>query len=272
MVSRQRWGVFFGWPGACSLIFAAALVVGSRPLQAGTVIVQPIQVCDSTGAHCGDPSEQLYSTITNAIWAQAGITVDFLTWETVDILNTVSTVGDGSFGIETSDNLNDLFTPAENNLLLKTPPTYAGNQVISMWFVGAIDFCGSAGSAYGCGEVGGNEIAIANNVFTYNSGAGRMDTIAHEMGHNLGLSHCSDPGGLCNTPNYDSLMDGGGDRVIPTSISDISPAGSDDNLSTAERAIADSSPLDRDQVPEPGTVLLTGIGILGFVIRRRRAA
>jgi hypothetical protein len=264
MISWRRWGVSGVLPGASSLMFAAALCLGSQPLQAGTIIVQPIQVCDYSGNNCGDPSQQLYAAATNKIWAQAGISIDFLTWETAD------TLADGApLDVNSGAILNDLFNPGLNSSLFSSYPAYAGNLVISMWFVGAINYCGTNGSAYGCSEEPGHEVVIANNVFD----AGRLDTIAHEIGHNLGLSHCEDVPAQCGAASPYWLMDAGGDRDAPTSIDQITPTGQLDQLSSTEIGIAQDSPLD---VPEPGTVLLTGIGILGLMggraARRRSRA
>jgi hypothetical protein len=43
-------------------------------------MVRPIDVCDSSTLVCGDPTEQLFSQAIEDIWAQAGITIDFLSW------------------------------------------------------------------------------------------------------------------------------------------------------------------------------------------------
>ncbi len=260
MISRRRWAS----RGASWLIFAAALALGSQPLQAGTIYVQPIQVCDSGGNNCGDAPTTLFEQATEKIWTQAGISIDFLTTEIAD------TTGTGALDVNSNTILTELFGyglyPAGTDPLFNSYPSYAGNLVVSMWFVPAIDYCGTSGEAYGCGEQPGNEIAIANNVFTGN----RLDTMGHEIGHNLGLSHCEDAPAQCNsiTANY-WLMDAGGDRDAPSSLGDITPDGQQlDRLSLTEIGIAQDSPLD--QAPEPGTILLTGIGILGLAFAGRR--
>jgi hypothetical protein len=276
MSSRRRWGVFRGSLGVSSSIFAAALCLGLQPLHAGTVIVQPIRVCDVNGptylggANCGDALTTLYEQATEQVWAQAGISIDFLTTEIADTDVT------GALDVNTNTILDDLFDygtyePAHNDPLFSSYPTYAGNLVITLWIVPNLDDCGSeAVGAYGCGEQPGNEIAIGNNVFT----GSRLDTIAHEMGHNLGLSHCEDVPAQCDnqssSPYY--LMDAGGDRSAPSSLSQITPAGPDDLLSSVEIGIAQESPLDRDQTPEPATAALTlfGVGIFWMRPRNRR--
>jgi hypothetical protein len=60
--------------------------------------------------------------------------------------------------------------------------------------------CGNAGR-----RVFLDEIAISNAVFAYLAAVGRMDTIAHEIGHSLGLDDCSGYGG-------NDLMAGGAIR------------------------------------------------------------
>jgi hypothetical protein len=118
----------------------------------------------------------------------------------------------------------------------------------------------------------GDDIAISNAIFSY-SAVGRMDTIAHEIGHNLGLDHC-DPG--CGGYNGSDLMASGGIRLIPQSLDDVYPTGLDyDRLTVAQIATVDASPLlFPSNVPEPGTLLLTSLGglCLWLPIRRLRSA
>lgn len=62
----------------------------------------------------------------------------------------------------------------------------------------------------GCSKTPGDEIAISNAVFTCLA-VGRMDTIAHEIGHSLGLDDCSN----CR---WNNLMDVGNIRDVPQSL------------------------------------------------------
>jgi hypothetical protein len=226
---------------ALPAVLAALAVFSPSSADAAMITVQPIRVCDNGGSACANASGQLYEAYTDKIWAQAGIDVLFLPWVVLDNSSYLS-VG--------SESLGNLFLLAN----------YA--NTISMFFVHEIASCASATAAYGCSELGGDDIAIADLIFSEN----RVDTIAHEIGHNLGLSHCNSSG--CGS---DSLEYSGG-RKIPTSLNDVAPDGKRwDKLSDAEIAKALASPLVKP-TPEPGSFALVigGVALAGVYTRRNR--
>ncbi|MBC7924671.1 MAG: PEP-CTERM sorting domain-containing protein [Bryobacteraceae bacterium] len=229
--------VFFGM----FLVLVANLTPVAR---AASINILPIRVCDDAGLMCGNDAGELFLAETNKIWAQAGLTFNYLPFTSI---NSTAFL-----------NLDD---QAEVDLFFNTAPGGAANPLtISMWFVGSIfDAFGEANA------IPGNKVVIDQLVFT----VGRLDTIAHEVGHLLGLQH-DDPG-----VETDFLMRSGDDRITPTTIDDITPDGAAlDKLTAAQIATALADPKVLTAVPEPATfaTMLCGLGVLGLVFRRRKAS
>lgn len=228
-------------------LFAASLAVS----QGASISIQPIQVCDNSGANCANASRQLFHEFTSAIWAQAGIEVNVLPWNQLN--------HSGYRDLESMTELSDLFSGA--SLITQANPL---DTVISIWFVG------NAANAYGWSALGGNRIAIGDAVFSYVNPrlagiVGRFDTIAHEIGHSLGLDHCD---GDCG----DYLMADGAIRSVSVNLGEI---GLYDRISATDVAIARQSWLvrgDAQVAPEPSTwaMGLAGVGFVIVNVRRRR--
>lgn len=221
---------------------ATAMACMAAPVQATVINIQPIKICDDAGASCANSGEELYLAATNKIWAQAGITFNYLSFTTTN-----------------SSAFLSLDNQSEVTSLFSTAPGAASNALtISMWFVG-FHF-----DAYGeVNTIGGNKIVIDQSVFN----EGRLDTIAHEVGHLLGLLH--DDAGV--ETNF--LMRSGGDRLTPTDIGDITPDGAGlDQLTAEQIATALSDPKVVNAVAEPGSVALAlmGLGALGLSRRRTK--
>ena len=207
------------------------------------LVVNPIQVRDDSGANPANPTMILFEAETDKIWDQAGIDIEFLPWKLMD-------------------------SAVSQNITATSDLLIAGNQalggtIINMWFV--IDYAG----AFGAANSAGRRVAIDDSVFAFSAGAGRRDTIAHELGHIMGLPHIAGDFPL-------NLMEEGGVRNPATAIGQITPDGDlKDQLTQAQIDIALASSY-LVIVPEPSTlVLLVGVGLsglCGYGWRRRKKA
>lgn len=230
-----------------ALTVALALPFAPRDAEALPVLrvtVQPIQVCNDAGGDCANSAMNLFLAETDKIWAPADIDIDFLSFMTV---NSSAQLNEDNFG----------------DLGLNADPS-----IVNMWFVEDLSECGGPAdptALFGCGSSAGR-VAITDLVFAFAGGIGRLDTIAHELGHVLGLGHFDFGAGAAN-----NLMTQGSDRTIPTTIDDIFPDGLDlDQLTAAQITEARSSDFAEAVLPEPGTILLLALGLLALAGHRAR--
>ncbi|MCA9287039.1 MAG: hypothetical protein KDA05_00555 [Phycisphaerales bacterium] len=208
------------------------------------VTIQPIQVRRNDGTGAANAGRLLWEGYADKIWDQAGIDVEFLSWRTLDKTAFLS--------------VDDL---AEFTALTRG----VGNQqnananVINMYFVNS-QYADPGEVVYGRAWPGANGIVISDPTFAFAGGVGRLDTLAHEIGHNLGLPHA---GGALR------LMADGNVRSIPGALGDIFPNGARmDQLIAGEITTAQASAFSI-AVPTPGSLAMLGLSGL-IAVRRRR--
>lgn len=237
-----------------SLLVGAALLAGV----AGSSWAMPItkqlnvtvfQICDNGGNNCastGPAGNSYFEAETDKIWAQAGIDINFIFGGQINNSGWLN----GTSGIDTFT-AGPLAGPGTTMYLANTlTPGLFGNAWLS----------------------GGGLAINMSAVTSFNGGIGRLDTIAHEIGHNLGL----DPDfGSAHSNDPDYLMASGGIRNIPTSTGQICPDGPCyDFLPQRHIDVARSSSLLVDftpgAVPEPGSLALVSMAMFGLVASQRR--
>ncbi len=191
--------------GVALLALAIALIstTGQAQVVDRWFTVQPIQVHDDAGLN---PAPMpIFQAETEKIFAQAGVAPIWL--PTVQL-------NDASL----------LSVPSVANIDLPGNGQHADPLTLNMWFVEDMPYAPGY-TLYGEAWNGGNGIAINGTaVQNFNGGVGRIDTVAHEIGHNFGLGHSDFGAGGAN-----NLVTAGSFRDVPGGIGHITPDG--DNLS-----------------------------------------
>jgi hypothetical protein len=213
----QRWGELFMRESIGSHLIVVLLVFSPGQALAThidrQVVVNPVQVCDDDGTNCSNPARILFEAETDKIWSQAGIDVKFLPWK---VWNHTA-----SQNIESS--VSELILPGNQAI---------GGNVINMFFVDT-----KSNGAHGTSHFSSGYTAVMTLVFNYANGAGRRDTISHEIGHILGLGH------IAGTVPLNLMEEGFGVRDPATAIGQIFPDGEQkDQLNASQIATARSSP------------------------------
>lgn len=205
---------------AISVLSLEAAVIVNDPLATtNRVFINVIQFATSSGLHAqdfGTPAQEKYvKEQTDRILNQAGIDVEFS--PTITVVNDFAYDGYPDDYSATPRPQNDL---SDIRGTFVDPPNYSDAEVINLYLVEIVPGFKalSENSANGLAYIDGNGIAmqIGSNLLGFQNGRDVIASVlAHEIGHNLGLSHTAD--------NIDNLMSPGGDtdQLTQTQINTI---------------------------------------------------
>jgi hypothetical protein len=224
-----------------AVIGAAVFVLVASGAVAAPIEVHPIVVCDDSGASCAvDPTGSAYNNLINAnvlsaVYAQTkgtdytgtsfpGVT---FTLDRPSVYNSsafLNVVADQTTGVGGSVSSN----PLDSAHLLIRGSGHAQStnpDALNVYIVNSItatqNLTTTLGPLSGWGLTSANGAVIANTA--------NIDTLAHELGHNLGLTHVDGKPG--DSP--DNLMRSVG-RTLPTSVNDPAIGTTIDLLSGAQ--------------------------------------
>jgi len=174
--------------------------------------IQPIQVCDDQGRSCARVN--IFEDITTRILEQAQLRVNFLPTNQLN--------GSRFLSLSNSGSNNEFYEISRSG----EPGDYGRHEdstrttgPINVWFVDEIESSSSA-TQFGAAWVDANGVVISSETLDFNNGEGRIDTLAHEIGHNLGLRHTTFGAG-----GKENLLTDGNTRLTPRSIDDIGESG-----------------------------------------------
>jgi hypothetical protein len=200
-----------GTPAQGANVLSPALPVSQ------VLTVQPIIVCDNSGLNCA-PSSGLtaYETMANTIYDQSGIGIAFAPPEYYD---------NSSYLTPHAETTTSSFFDTAHDLVRlpghgqSTDPNTLNVFIVDNIVVTTNGVVSTTAHSYGYGLIGGNGAIIATSPDSLGKVAA-ADTLAHELGHNLGLVHSDAPVQPYNS-SY-NLMNTGS-RIVATDPCQITP-------------------------------------------------
>lgn len=233
----------------------AALITNMAMPITHRVTVQPIIVSNDDGSNTaeyfGNPTQQaLIQGHINTIWAQAGIEVEFLAANTWN--NSFANIGNPmNNNPRPNGDLNLTVNAGDAAGVANLDP-----NILNVYFVEiAAGFSNQSElTANGLGFVGGNGISqhVGDNLVSLTLGRELIaKVVAHEIGHNLNLPHIVEA---------ENLM-----------LEDAPFTNARLNATQMTIALASPFSVEIAAVPEPGSLAVISLSIIGYVARRRKS-
>ncbi len=200
--------------GGCSSegVQAVQTLVFGEP---DVLYIQPIQVCDDSGSRCA--RSNFFADITAKILEQARLKVSFLPPNRLNATRFLK-IDDSSRRSSSDYEFYELTRTGGAGAFGRHPDSGRNSGPINVWFVEEIEAINGF-TQFGLAWIGANGVLVSEAALDFGS-SGRTDTLAHEIGHNLGLRHATLGAGSAN-----NLLTDGDRRNIPSSVSDINPNG-----------------------------------------------
>lgn len=200
--------------------------------EADELQIQPIRVCDDSGNNCAGVN--MFRDITAKILEQAKLKVSFLPENRLNASRFLS-INDRRDRSSPDYEFYELTRTGGKGAFGRNADSTPTSGPINVWFVDTIE-ASNGFTQFGLAWVDANGVIISKDAIEFN-GTGRADTLAHEVGHNLGLRHATLGAGGSN-----NLLTEGNQRNIPGSVDDITPDGAGlSQLTTAQiKEILDS--------------------------------
>ena len=177
--------------------------------------IQPIQVCKDDGSNCAQVN--LFADITAKILEQANLKVSFLPTNRLNESRFLS-INDRADRGNADYEFYELTRTGEDGAFGRHPDSSDDSGPINVWFVDTIEALNGF-TQFGLAWVDANGVIISKDTLEFGDN-GRTDTVAHEIGHNLGLRHSTLGAGGAN-----NILTDGDRRNIPDSVDDIGEDG-----------------------------------------------
>lgn len=259
--------------GGCSegQIQSVQSIVYGEPDQ---LSIQPIQVCKDDGSSCAGVN--LFADITAKILEQANLKVSFLPTNRLNASRFLS-INDRRDRSSIDYEFYELTRTGPAGAFGRNPDSTENSGPINVWFVDNIEANNDL-TQFGLAWVGANGVIVSKAALEFGQN-GRTDTVAHEIGHNLGLRHATLGAGGANNLETD-----GDRRNIPSSVDDIGAEGAglstltNAQIATIKRSLfvtqgnsglapgTETSDADADAISVPEPVSWIGLTVLGLSI------